>query len=283
MKLKLTKWDPSTIKPTSTILLIGRRGTGKSTLMRDLASHFARQGTIDLALGMSPTEESSESMGSFLHPELIYNEYREDVIVNLMAIQKRQWKRGHGSHVQLYLDDVCYDKQILRTKTMRELFMNGRHRRLGLVLCMQYCMDMPPDLRSNVDVVIAARDSIHSSRSKLHTNFFGFFKSYDEFSVTMDATTNNYEVMVLHNNKGTPSNDIEDCVHWYRASPQLEPFRLGHGAFSTLHTRYYRDREEEFEAIEERRAEEEMKRKRKSAKIEMVVKGDPSGKTIVGR
>lgn len=50
---------------------------------------------------------------------------------------------------------------------MRELFMNGRHRRMFVLIAMQYVLDMPPDLRSQVDYVFALRDTIHSSRDKL--------------------------------------------------------------------------------------------------------------------
>ena len=288
-KLKLKRWDPSTIKPASTVLLVGRRGTGKSTLLRDLAWHFAQRRRddgsplIDLCIGMSPTEESSESLGSFMPPCLIHNEYSEDVLQRLMDSQKRDWKRGYGRNILLFLDDCGFDKKVFTSKIVRELFLNGRHRRIGLVFALQYCLDIPPDIRSNIDIVIAARDPIHTSREKLHRNFFGVFRDYQEFGLTFDTCTNNYETLVLHNNIGVPSNNIEDTVFWHRADPNRPAFRLGNEAFWRMSDRFYRDREDEVE--EQRQLKEELERRQQLQRtgIAGVAKADSAGKTVVAR
>lgn len=280
-KLKIRKWDPQTVKPASTILLVGRRGTGKSTVLRDLAWNFAQRDIIDLAIGMSPTEESSESLSSFLPKTLIFDEYREDKIAALMASQKAAWKRGHGPHVLLFLDDCAYDKTVFKSKTMRELFMNGRHRRIGLIFAMQYVMDMPPDIRSNCDVVIAARDPIHSSREKMHKSFFGLFRTYDEFAITFDACTNNFETIVMHNNTGAPTNNIEDCVFWHKAQMDRGSFRLGRDIYWRMDDQYYRDREDEIEEEQRAAAEHERRKKLQKEAIADVAKADDAGRTIV--
>ena len=268
MKLKIKKWDPRTLSPTSTILLVGKRGTGKSTLLKEICYWFAQTGKINLAIGMSPTEESSENLGSFLPPCMIHTEYNETAVKELLETQKRQWKRGHGSNVLLLLDDVCYDKSVLRSKTIRQLFMNGRHRRCGLILCMQYVLDMPPDLRSNIDVCLALRDNIHSSREKLWKNFFGFFATYGEFSKVMDACTENFEALTYANNV-SPTNNIEDSVFWYKANPTTPAFRLGDPVYWKLHNRYYHDREDEFDDIA---MKQDRAKKLRDGKIEEVEK-----------
>lgn len=282
-KLKIRKWDPQTIKPASTTLLVGRRGTGKSTILRDLAWQFAQRQCIDLVVGMSPTEESSESLGSFIPRTLIYNEYREDVLQKLMDSQRRAWRRGHGPNVLLFLDDCGFDKSVFKSKIVRELFLNGRHRRIGLVFALQYCLDIPPDIRSNIDIVIAARDPIHSSREKLWKNFFGVFRDYQEFSLTFDTCTNNFETLVMHNNQGCPTNNIEDTVYWYKADPNRGQFRLGADVYWKMDERYYRDREDELE--EEQRAKEELERRQELQRttIANVAKADVAGRTVVPR
>ena len=282
-KLKIKRWDPQTMKTTSTILLVGRRGAGKSTLMTDLAWHFAQRDCFDLALGMSPTDESSESLGSFLPKTLIYDSFREDKIAALMASQKAAWKRGHGPHVVLFLDDCAYDKSCFRSTTMRELFMNGRHRRICLVFAVQYLMDMPPDIRSNIDVVIAARDPIHSSREKLWKCFFGLFRTIEEFNLTFSACTANYETLVMHGNTGSQSNDIEDCIFWHKADPNRPKFRLGKEVYWRMDDRYYRDREEELE--DEKKAVAELARRKeiRQQPVADILKADDAGRTIVPR
>ena len=270
MKLKIKKWDPRTLSPTSTILLVGKRGTGKSTLLKEICYWFAQTGKINVAIGMSPTEESSENLGTFLPPCMIHTDYNESVIKELLETQKRQWKRGHGSHALLLLDDVCYDKSVLRSKTIRQLFMNGRHRRCGLIICMQYVLDMPPDLRSNIDVCLALRDNIHSSREKLWKQFFGFFSTYGEFAKVMDACTENFEALTYANN-ASPTNNIEDSVFWFKANPckpDWSKFRLCDPVYWDLHNRYYRDREEEFDADAMQKARAKRLRDEKIEEVE---------------
>ncbi|MED6334356.1 MAG: hypothetical protein VYE81_03070 [Planctomycetota bacterium] len=108
-RMKIRRWDPSTLQPTNTVLLIGKRGSGKSFMMRDLAYHMKDK--ADLVIGMSPTEEASESLGTFIPPAFIYSDYSEAALKRIMATQKRLWKRGRGPHVAIFLDDCAYDKR----------------------------------------------------------------------------------------------------------------------------------------------------------------------------
>ena len=106
-----------------------------------------------------------------------------------MALQRQHWKRGHGSNVFLLLDDCMYDRGIFRGDTgklFRQLFMNGRHRRIFFLNCQQYAMDMPPDLRSQVDVVFQLRDNILSSRKKTWSSSSA---SSIQFSKTLEFST----------------------------------------------------------------------------------------------
>ena len=281
MKLKIKKWDPTTVKESATILLVGRRGTGKSTLLRDLAYRFAQNNLVDYAVGMSPTEESSTSMGSFLPRSAIYNGFEEKVVQNMMDVQRRQLRSSRGYRAALFLDDCAYDKSVMKSKIIREVFMNGRHRRILLLMAMQYVLDMPPDLRSNVDIIIAARDNILSSREKLWKNFFGFFSSLSEFNKCFDACTNNYEVLVLHN-QGAGTNNIEDCLFWYKADPNIGQFKLGLDAFWGLDQLYYCDRQAEMDAKKSRDAKLALQKALRDEPIDHVVKGDTTGMTIIG-
>ena len=93
------------------------------------------------------------------------------------------------------------------------------------MLTMQYCMDLPPDLRANVDYVFILREPVLANRQKLYKNFFGIFPTFDSFSDTMLACTENYECLVLDNT--SKSNKIEDVVFWYKAHFPLPKFRIG--------------------------------------------------------
>jgi hypothetical protein len=132
-----------------------------------------------------------------------------------------------------------YDKAFMRDDCMRRLFMNGRHWNIFFMLTTQYCMDMLPYVRTNVDYVFALRDNVRQNRENLYKAFFGVFPTFDQFCQVMDACTENYECMVLDNT--SKSNKISDCVFWYKA-PIRKNFRVGGPSFWQYHQRFYNPR-----------------------------------------
>ena len=101
---------------------------------------------------------------------------------------------------------------------------------------MQYCMDLPPALRANVDYVFILRENIIQNREKLYKSFFGIFPTFDMFNKVMDACTENYECIVLDNT--SKSNKIEDCVFWYKAKMHKN-FKVGAPEYWAEHKRSF--------------------------------------------
>lgn len=236
-KIRIRPWDAKLIKPGSTCFIIGRRGAGKSCLMRDLMWNLHQTGTFEIAIGMSPTEEASPSLAKFMPSSLIYSEYRADVIRQVLNTQKEACVAGNAYNVVLVLDDCMYDKAIMKSKVMREVLMNGRHMKLTVIVLVQYMMDLPPQCRSQIDIVISTRDPIIDNRKKLHKHFFGFFETYKDFSKCYKQCTNDYSVFVSVNN-GKPTNAIDDCCFWYKAKTDIPDFRFGAPWTWKLNDRY---------------------------------------------
>ena len=72
--ISLKKFDPSTIDHNRIIVAIGKRGTGKSTLVTDIFYHHRH---IDAGIVMSATEESNGHWGNFIPELFIYNDFGE--------------------------------------------------------------------------------------------------------------------------------------------------------------------------------------------------------------
>lgn len=237
MTYYIRKFNPETMKPNTITLLVGKRGTGKSTLLEDICFHLKDK--VDFAMGMSPTEDSNNALGKFMPPTLVHEDYREDKLVALMELQKRMHRMKRGYSVLIVLDDCCYDKKILRSRVIREIFMNGRHRKITLIITAQYVMDLPPDLRTQIDYVMALRENVMQVRERLWKQFFGFFESRQAFGAIMDSCTENYACLVC-DNKSNASNNVSDCVFWHRAPRGRPPFKIGRPAMWSLNSRYYK-------------------------------------------
>jgi len=237
MNLQIKKFNPKTMRDNSVMVFIAKRMSGKSTCVKDIMHHKQH---LPVGVVMSGTEEGNSFYQSFIPDLFVYNEYRSDVIEKIVSRQKLLVKKGEkNSPVFIILDDCMYDKKFLREKIMRQIFYNGRHWNIFFMLTMQYCMDLTPDLRSNIDYIFVFRENILQNREKIYKNFFGIFPTFEMFNQVMDSCTENYECLVLDNT--IKSNKVEDVVFWYKArlfDPKME-FRVGHPKFWNAHKRLY--------------------------------------------
>jgi len=241
VKIKIRKFLIDEMKADRTILIVGKRGTGKSTLLKDLLYHIRKR--VDVGFGMTPTLDTARMLEECLPRSHIYNDYSLDTVKNILGNMKALEKARKVRHAMLALDDCMYDKTVMKTKEMREIHMNGRHFHLMFINCMQYVMDMGPDLRSQIDYLFSLKENIISNRQKMHKYFFGMFNKYEEFSMVMDKCTNNHECLVLDNTH--PENNIEDSIFYYKANPTIGRFRVGKSIYFKLDHYYRRVDEEE--------------------------------------
>ena len=117
---------------------------------------------------------------------------------------------------------------MIRDPNIRGIFMNGRHWRVTFMLTMQYCMDLPPDLRTNIDYVFILREPYIANRKRIYENYAGMFPTFESFCQVMDQCTENYECLVINNN--VKSNKLHDQIFWYKAEKHGD-FKLGSKEF----------------------------------------------------
>ena len=233
-------FDRAYMRSNATMLMLGTRGTGKSTLINDIMYH--NRDKFHFGVGMSPTDDTTRALGSILPHSCVFDEFNEEGVRRMLEYQKRAGKLARTGDAANFknmfciLDDCAYDSKTLRSKTMREVFMNGRHRNIFMVNAIQYMMDVPSFLRGQIDYVFATRDNIIDQREKLWKYFFGMFPDYRNFSRVLDACTTGYDVIVMDTT--VRSNKIEDMVYWYSANPDLPPFRLCADVFWDLDAYY---------------------------------------------
>ena len=245
MTLELKKFDMKSIqfKPNENkgpvVVLIGKRDTGKSFLVRDLLWY---QQDIPIGTVISGTEEGNGFYGKMVPRLFIHNEYNSAIIENVLKRQRtvlKQVKKEMDTYKRttidprafVILDDCLYDNTWSRDKLMRLLFMNGRHWKVMLVITMQYPLGIPPTLRTNIDYVFILRENYIANRKRIYENYAGMFPTFEAICQDMDQCTENYECLVINNN--SKSNKLNDQVFYYKADPHND-FRLGSKEFWEL-------------------------------------------------
>ena len=160
----------------------------------------------------------------------------------MMDLQQKFGKLKKNFHPLIILDDCCYDKKILRTKLIREMFMNGRHRNVTLMVSVQYVMDMPPDLRSQIDYTFVFAEGNKVNREKLYKQFFGIFDNFKQFDKTLNTVTVDYQCLVS-DKKSFKNNDVQNRYFWYKANINRPKFILGRPIFWKM-SRFYEKKEQ---------------------------------------
>ena len=245
MTLELKKFDMKNIsfKATETsgpvIVLIGRRDTGKSYLVRDLLYYHQ---DIPIGTVISGTEAGNNFYGTHVPKLFIHEEYNTAIIENILKRQKTVLKQIQ-KEIEVYrksmidprafviLDDCLFDASWTKDKMMRLLFMNGRHWKMMLIITMQYPLGIPPNLRTNIDYVFILREPYISNRKRIYENYAGMFPTFESLCQVMDQCTENYECLVINNN--SKSNKLQDQIFWYKAEPHKN-FKLGSKEFWEL-------------------------------------------------
>ena len=251
--LELKKFNMNSIKfnPQSSegpvIIILGRRGTGKSVLIKDILYYHQ---DIPVGTVISGTEEGNGFYNKIIPKVFIHHEYNTVIIENLLKRQKSIMNQINKDK-EMYqrstidgrcfciLDDCLYDDKWTRDKMMRCLFLNGRHWKVMVVIALQSPLGIPPNLRTNVDYVFILRDNYLSNRKKIYENYAGMFPTFESFCQIMDSCTENYECLVLDNS--VRSNKLQDQVFWYKADPNHADFRLGAQEFWDLSKKYRND------------------------------------------
>lgn len=250
LNLKLRKFDMTKIKHDKVVVLIGKRETGKSFLVKDLLWHHQ---TLPCGTVISGTEGANQFYSKVVPPMFIHEAYSPLIVANVLKRQKLVAKkiskdlRDRGTTSVdprnfLILDDCLYDQSWVRDPNVRYLFMNGRHVHTMFIITMQYAMGIPPNLRTNIDYVFILRENFVANRRRLYEQYAGMFPDFDSFCQVMNQCTENFECLVIDNN--AKSNKLEDQVFWYKANPHQD-FRLCNPQFWVNSENYERDDEQE--------------------------------------
>lgn len=220
------------IKLDSTIVLIGRRRTGKSWICRHIM--WMLKDKIPAGIVISTTSELNHFWEEYIPKRYIFSRYEPEV---LDAVFKRQKKILNDNNLTdaekdkkapffVLLDDVISDKRLQYDANLMELFVAGRHHRICCIITSQYAKGViTPTIRGNTDVVFMLRTTQARQKESLWEDF-GDEMTKDAFYQTLDAYTEDREVLVRLTDPDLDNSDPASFLYWFKA---VDPgkFRMG--------------------------------------------------------
>lgn len=216
------KFDIKKIKKDSIIVVIGKRNTGKSFLVRDILYHNS---DIPMGTVISHTDHLNKWYQKFIPPILIHKRYSPEVLDRILERQRKANKEEwQDPSAFLLMDDCLADSDAWKKdENIKEIFFNGRWYKLLFILSMQSPMGIPPSFRDNIDYTFILKNNNASAREKIFKHYAGAFPDKKTFEKAMNVLTDDYKCIVIDN--ATHSNKMEDQVFFYKAEERTN-FRI---------------------------------------------------------
>ena len=233
-EIHIDELDPDIIPPStrnmnkesqggSKIVVIGKPGSGKSTIISALL--HAKKHIFPTALVISGTEDSNHHYQKIIPDSFIYNKYDEKVIENFIKRQKIAKEHLTNPWAVLLLDDCTDDPKVFTKPLQQGLYKNGRHWKCLYILSLQYGMDIRPVIRTNIDGVFILREPNLRNRKVLWENYASCIPDFNDFCQILDQITDDYTALYINN--ATQSNEIKDCIFWYKAPLIKKDWKFG--------------------------------------------------------
>ena len=180
--------DIDQMEPKNNILIIGKRGFGKSLIIKNLIKHYNEKYNITKCVVISQTEKFNKFYGNFIDGK-IYDELNDNLINNIINYQKMNM-----DDLLIIIDDSIKHK--FRSNVFNDMIINGRHYNITLIMALQYSF-FSPEIRMNIDHIFLSNDEIISSRKKLYEHYCGCFSTFKKFNDAFNKL-NNFNFMFIN-------------------------------------------------------------------------------------
>lgn len=246
-KLPIQEFELDDMVDNPSIIMIAKRGSGKSWITRAIIYHKA---DIPVGIIISQTEKDSPFFHEFFPNTFIFYNYNSIIIRKLLVRQKMILKKAREKEkIKKYIDpralvvmDDCLASKGSWAKDpqLADLLFNGRHRKVTYILTMQFPLGISPELRANFDYVFLLTEDITSNLKRIYEHYAGIFPDFNSFRQIFRQLTEDHGAMVIKN-RNAKSNLFEK-IAFYKA-PNLDgvPLKFGCDQFRKFDKNNYKD------------------------------------------
>lgn len=223
LTLPINEFKLSNMCKNPSIIMIAKRGSGKSWVCRDILRQFS---DIPVGLVISPTERLANPpfYAEFVPDTYIHYDYSSSIIEKLLFRQDKMIeKKIEGKNVDprsfILMDDCLSKKHAwMRDEPILELLFNGRHYEIMYLLTSQNALGITPELRNNFDYIFLLNQDFIKEQKKIHDHYAGMFDTFESFRHVFKCLTDDFGCMVIVN-RGSKASFL-DKIFWYKAKNQ---------------------------------------------------------------
>lgn len=229
--IDVKQFDLTLIPAETNLLIVGKRNSGKTTLMLNLLFYIGRLYLLGCAIAPTATvrmELAKHMPSSLIWPEfdiqkltVVMSKFIENLMPNWMENVNNQKNKDRKPDILkwlLVMDDCGFSETTFRHETFKEMYMNGRQVGQGTVLNLQRLKSIPPGLRSQLDYVFFFRDLSRTVQDSIHREFFSFLE-FNTFRDFFMKCTEGYNCLVLDvartqrlRDLGKSSKSLAECI-----------------------------------------------------------------------
>lgn len=223
-KLSIATMQLSTMVQNPHILIIGKRGSGKSRVIFNIIDHLKDK--IDEIHFISPQAKIDPPFD--IQPNLLYHSLKDFDVSKFFDTCCDYPKE------RLVVFDDCLSKEDLTKAAgpLCEILFNGRHYRITYIITIQFSYGLSPELRTNFDYVFLGRDNFATNQKRMYDHYGGMLGTFDTFRQIHNELTTDFGFMVINNKN--PSNYLIQCINYFKGNDKFKQ-NIPHNKFVKLH------------------------------------------------
>lgn len=200
------------------IIINGTQGSGKSHFLKYLMRENSL-GPTPFQFGIVFTNTAFEGSFPYIPKKYIFENFDENVLKNLMNIQKNNVKKGIVKQAFVIYDDCLDEPQQFHNETMKKLSTQLRHYNITMIITTQYAHILGPRYRANA--IYSTFFNVGEGRRETEAIFNAYgarFKNFEEFKRFYYANTKDYKFVSY--NKDT------DSYQTYKCPSEIPDFKI---------------------------------------------------------
>ena len=219
-EVHLRRWDPATMRTAAFVQIIGRRASGRTTLVRDLL----RKRPFTHRLILCGTDAAAYRE----YEPFVYGAYETATLETALramtisgpaitAVERRPC---------LVLDDVTHEPfPWSRDRALRAVVLERRFHSLTTLQVASSALALPPAIRAQTDLVFVFAEHAPGERQRLYSAYGGCFPDFATFCNVLDSVTAGpHEALVFDMNAVYRAGfQWERGLFWYKAEVAAGP------------------------------------------------------------